>query len=69
MNEVEPITHLLSLGVIMLVSGFFALKSFGIDCAKQMHEEIDDDCDPEPGEVDTTYYPDDEEEDNVIFRH
>ena len=77
MSEVEPITHLLALGVIILVSGFFAVMAFGMACAKQMYDDIDDDIDddcatrnlldPEPGEIDTTYYPDDDE-DNVIFR-
>ena len=65
MNDIEPITHLLALGVIILVAGILAVAAvwmalYDEDTADFEIEEM------EPGEIDTTYYPDDE--DSVIFR-
>lgn len=65
MNTVEPVTHFLALGVIILVSGFFALMVFGMACYKSGIETDESEFETEPGEIDATYYPDDE--DHVIF--
>ena len=67
MNEIEPITHFLALGAIILVAGFFAALFAGAALYKHTVERMDEeDPEYEPGEIDATYYPDDE--DSVIFR-
>lgn len=65
MKEVEPLTHYLALGVIILVSGFFAVMSVGMALyGKEMEEDFEE-PEYEDGEIDATYYPNDE--DSVIF--
>ena len=64
MNHVDPITHIMALGTIILVSGFFAVMFAGMALFGKLEEEMDA-PDFEPGEIDNTPYPEDEE--NVIF--
>lgn len=65
MNEVEPITHCLALGVIILVSAIFATLAFGMACCKTNIKDLDEwDWEPEQGDIDTANYfnkEDDEE--------
>jgi len=63
MNHVDPITHLLALGIIILTAAFFAVMFCGMALSEKIEEEMDD-SELEPGEIDATYYPDD---DTVIF--
>ena len=57
----------LAVGVIILVSAIVGLILFPLALKDGLVDNPDAwDYEPEPGEIDTTYYPDDDE-DNVIF--
>lgn len=69
MNSTDPLMHFLGLAAIILIVGFFAVITTGMALYKGSYEyEIEDAEDPEyePGELDLTPYP--EDEDSVIFR-
>jgi len=66
MNPVEPITHFLALGIIILVAGIAATAAVWMALYDEEHPDFEIE-EHEPGEIDLTYYP--EEDDDVIFRH
>jgi len=59
----NPITHLLALGTILIVAGFFAVMFAGMAL---FEKDVEESSEPtyEPGEIDDTNDPDD---DSVIF--
>lgn len=69
MNPADPLMHFLGLAAIMLVMAFMTVITTGMALYKGSYEyEVEEAEDPEyePGELDLTPYPDDE--DSVIFR-
>ena len=67
MNKIIQILRFIAVGVIILVSAIVALILFPLALKDGLVENPDAwDYETEPGEIDITYYPDDDE-DNVIF--
>ena len=66
MNEIEPITHYLALATIILAAGFMAVVTTGMALYGKTGQGRKE-PEYEDGEIDATYYPDDD--DSVIFPH
>lgn len=64
MNKIDPITHVLTLGTILLVAAFFAVLFAGMALFEKIDGDIDT-CEFDPCEIDNTPYP--LEDDELIF--
>jgi hypothetical protein len=70
LSTIDTTTHILALAIVLIVSAFIAAIFTGAVLYERTAKNLEGDKpelgpDPDPAEIDTTYYPDDDE---VIFR-